>query len=158
MSSNQLSILIVAIILCCFGTNLHAGIYCCEKEDGSLEYRGSPCQNDQIKQTFFPISYNETDPKIVKQQEKEVELANQKFAKMEQAADKLRQKTAKQREKEKEKEERRQVRCQRINEKILKLEADLRRGSKAKRYKRLQEELLHCQKMKARYCSQSSLK
>lgn len=148
-----ISWLLVVLVAIFHSQIAYCGIYRCDKEDGSVEFRDRPCQNSLEKSTFLPLSYSTTDAAIVKQEEKEVEAALKQYDKQEKTAERQKTKSEKQRLLAQQKAERRVLRCQRLDERIRTIEAKLRNGGKPKRNQRLQEELLHCQKMKKRYCS-----
>lgn len=148
-----MEVIALLLFVLLYSPDLKAGIYQCEKPDGRIEFRDRPCQTSLDKETFLPISYEHTDPKIVKQQEKELSIEDKKLSKATRLKDRVIKRGEKQKIKEQQKAERRKQRCQRLTEKIKSLEDQLRTGAKIKRFKRLQEELLHCQRMKRRYCS-----
>lgn len=132
-----------------------AGVYQCRNPSGVIEFRDKPCNTTAESNDFLPIPYKRTNTneKVIKKQDREIKLANQALEKQEKKSEKVKERTRKQQEKDRLKAERQLIRCQKLDEKISKIEAQLRQGCNMKRSNRLREQLVHCEAMKSRYCT-----
>lgn len=135
-----------------FIPNAMAGAYQCTNEQGTIEFRDSPCKNSLETQEFLPIQYSKSNAKDVKKQLKSLaqNLKKQTASDKKQQGKKVR--GEKQKIKAEAREQRRQEHCARVKEKIIFLENQLKAGAKLKHFERLKTELEHYERMKKRYC------
>lgn len=141
-------------------------VFRCIKATGEVEFSDKPCAENGGEQSFLPYRYQKTDPKskeisanhnpdkLYKQQ---ISMRGQAeiLAGLDRKEERLRLRAEKKHQKEEAAAKRRKIRCERLDEKIVKLERQLQQGKKIKTYQRLQAELEHCELMKKRYCSSS---
>lgn len=155
--------------------SVEAGLYRCEKLDGSIEFRDSPCETSAEEQSYLPIPNKRSmssmisrnglsekallkEKKALLREEKKSKSAAKKLARQKEVQKRKDERSQKSLEKKQAKEalklERRRLRCQKLDEKLRAIEDEFRTGCRIKRCQQLQKEKEHCLKMKHRYCSE----
>lgn len=133
-----------------------SGVFQCQAQNGVLVYRDRPCLPEEQEREFLAITYAKTDPNRVEVQAKLLKRTAQEQTQHQKKEERLKLRAEKKRAEELLKMARRKKRCQRLDEKILEIEDQMRKPCKPKRMQRLQEQREHCHKMKQRYCESES--
>lgn len=128
------------------------GVFQCMGANGVKVFRDRPCLPEEKEQEFLPLTYKKTDPNLVMLQDRMIKKALQQDSQQQKKEERIRLRTEKKRAEEKLKLERRLKRCQRLDEKLEEIAAQMRKPCKPKRMQRLQDQKEHCLKMKQRYC------
>jgi len=133
-----------------------AGVYRCVDENGVVEFRDRGCELASESDDFLPYTYKPTDPNVVLEKTGErhnTEKATQKELLLQEKKNRLEARQKKAAEKAAALAERRLMRCEKTNEKIKQIEAELRAGCKVRRCNTLKKQLVHAQKMQKNYCT-----
>lgn len=163
-------ILFTLIIMFCMPRLTMAFVYQCVSQNGKIEYRDAPCISPLQTQSYLPIQYSNKqseasqygasvkNPSLIqesKNKESKNKIASKKEASAKRKEARLKAKEEKLAEQNANKEKRRKERCAKLDEKIDRIESELRLGCKLKRFNRLKQELEHCRKMKQKNCSKT---
>jgi Ser-tRNA(Ala) deacylase AlaX len=129
-----------------------AGVYHCIGPAGVLEFQDRPCQHNREKEVFLPYVYRDTQKKLVRLQEKEIQKTMKELKKLERQQKRLNKRQKEEALKEAKRNKRNQERCLKTQEKIRMIEVELRLGCKLKRCQRLKTALSQYESKKRQYC------
>jgi hypothetical protein len=147
----------VFVLGCITSCGVFSGVYRCIDERGIVEFRDRACEpvGDVVNQEFLPYVYEPTDPNIVLEKEKSLQITQKKINALEKKQKRSDVQIQKQSAKEAAKTQRRLVRCENTGKKIGLIEDELRHGCKLRRANTLKKQLIHFEMMKQRYCTAS---
>jgi len=135
----------ILVLLFLFSTNCWAGVFKCERKDGSIRYQDTSCRSDEKQHTLLTV-INPLSKKTIKKAKKSSIKRQQQLAKQKRARDRKAQKEKKQRELQ-------NLKCEKTKEKISVVEAEFRRGYTAKRGVILEQRLAAYKRQKTIYCT-----
>lgn len=145
--------MLLCFLLLFVPNNTWAFVYQCVSSEGSIEYRDSPCLKADQTQSTLPIQYSNERSNLKTEVSKGSLQTEKKTLIAQRKAERLRIRTEKLAKLSENKAQKRKERCAKLNEKIERIEAELRAGCKLKRFNRLKTELDHCRNMKQRHCT-----
>ena len=145
----QLNILLVGIL---FTNVANAAVFRCEKPDGKVEYRDTPCEGKFQRQETLTYDQLPVDANSVREEKKIFRNIERYLSAKQKQEQRLKMKAERDSERAFEKEERRKEKCFLIKEKIQDLEYERRLGCKVAHCNRLKRDLAKREAQQRRYC------